>query len=77
MNINVCLGNELLKSLDQFVKSTGQSRSVVIRNAIQEYVVRNSVKKWPESILKYKGMPGIKSFESERKNLNFPKEDIL
>lgn len=75
MNINIYLEDSLAKSLNHYVKETGQSRNAIIREAVQEYITAHQVTSWPDSVLKYKGTKGIEPFESHRDELIPPKED--
>lgn len=75
MNINIYLEDDLAKSLNQIVKGSGQSRNAVIREAVREYIILHEEKKWPSSIVNYKGTKGITPFESQRDDLLPPKED--
>lgn len=75
MNINIYLEDKLAKSLNYYVKETGQSRNAIIREAVKEYITSHQEKKWPDSVLKYKGTKNTKAFESHRDELTPPKED--
>ena len=77
MNINIYLEDSLADSLNHYVKDSGQSRNAIIREAVQEYIITHQVKKWPDSVLKYKGTKDIAPFESSRDELLPPKEDPL
>ncbi len=77
MNVNIYLEDALAKSLNQYIKESGQTRNAVIREAIKEWIYNHQIKKWPASILNYKGVKGWPSFESHRKDLLPPKEDPL
>lgn len=75
MNVNIYLEDSLAKSLDNSVKKSGQSRNAIIREAIKEWLLHHEVKKWPASILNFKGIANAPTFESYRDDLLPPKED--
>jgi metal-responsive CopG/Arc/MetJ family transcriptional regulator len=77
MNINIYLEDNLAKSLQKYTKLSGHTRNAVIREAIRDWVTRHEVKKWSNSILKFKGVPGFAPFESYRDELLPPNEDPL
>lgn len=75
MNLNIYLEDALANSLNQCVKETGQSRNALIREAIKEWLTHHLTKKWPNSIMKFKGISGVEPFESHRNDLLPPDED--
>ena len=77
MNINIYLEDLLAKSLNHYVKQSGQTRNAIIREAIKEWLAQHEIKKWPNSILKFKGVREAAAFESYRSDLLPPKEDPL
>ena len=44
---------------------------------MKEWIVHHKVKKWPASILNYKGTREFPPFESHRDDLLPPKEDLF
>lgn len=77
MNMNIYLEDSLAKSLNQSVKQTGQTRNAIIREAIHEWILHHGVKKWPASVLNYKGISKFEPFEATRNELLPPDEDPL
>ena len=75
MNVTIYLEESLAKSLNYYVKESGQSRNAIIREAVTEYILAHQEKKWPESILKYKGTKDVAPFESYRDELSPPEDD--
>lgn len=75
MNINIYIETTLAKELKNASKDTGKTRNAIIREAIKDWIEHHQVKQWPKSILKFKGITGIKSFESSREDLLPPPED--
>jgi hypothetical protein len=74
MNINVYLEDPLAKSLNQYAKKSGTPRNAIIREAVKEWIIHHEVKQWPKSILTFKGLTAIPSFESYRTDL-LPSDD--
>jgi hypothetical protein len=75
MNINVYLEEPVAKALDRQVKTLGRTRNAIIREAVTEWLVTHEVKKWPDSILKFKGIKDATAFKKNRGELLPPKED--
>jgi hypothetical protein len=67
----------VVESLSQYVKQYGQSRNAIIREAIKEWVIQHEVRKWPNEILSFKGVPNMTPFEKSRKDLLPPDENPL
>lgn len=51
MNFSIHLPNHLLQELDQHVKSGGESRSAVVRDAVQQYLERFRSSHWPQTLV--------------------------
>lgn len=51
MNFSIHLPNHLLQELDQHVKSGGESRSAVVRDAVQQYLERFRTSRWPQTLI--------------------------
>ncbi len=51
MNFSIHLPNHLLQELDQHVKSGGESRSAVVRDAVQQYLERFRASRWPQTLV--------------------------
>ena len=51
MNFSVHLPNQLLQALDQHVKAGGESRSFVVREAVQQYLHKFQASQWPSSMV--------------------------
>ena len=51
MNFSVHLPNQLLQALDQHVKAGGESRSFVVREAVQQYLDKFYASQWPKSMV--------------------------
>ena len=66
MNINAYLPDELAEQLDRLADMRGQSRSAVMREALEAYLRRHRAGGWPAEILDWKGDPSAQPFESGR-----------
>lgn len=44
-SINICIGEDLFNLLEMFCAVTGQSKTVAVERAIEEYCFQNSVSK--------------------------------
>jgi metal-responsive CopG/Arc/MetJ family transcriptional regulator len=75
MNINIYIEDALGNALNEQTKKRGISRNAIVREAIREWVTRHEIKHWPNSVLAFKGISSIDSFESHRIELSSPKED--
>ena len=74
MNVNIYLENSLGSQLNQLSKATGKTRNLIIREAIQEWIVHHT-KQWPESVMKFQGVKDFPPFEENRDQLKPPKDD--
>ncbi|OGV28234.1 MAG: hypothetical protein A3F18_06065 [Legionellales bacterium RIFCSPHIGHO2_12_FULL_37_14] len=75
MNINIYMEDSLGKYLNQLTKQFGKSRNAIIREAIKEWIENHGIKKWPSSVVKFKGIESVPTFESYRNDVLPPKED--
>ena len=57
------------------VKRHGISRNAIIREAIKEWLTSHETKQWPASIMNFKGLENVPSFETNRTELLPPSED--
>jgi hypothetical protein len=77
MNVNVYLEDTLAHQLGRYAKSIHKPRNMIIREAVKEWLAHHEMKKWPKSILNFKGYPDFPAFESLRSDLHPSKEDPL
>ena len=66
MYINAYLPDELAEQLDRLADMRGQSRSAVMREALEAYLRHDRASGWPAEILDWKGDPAAEPFESGR-----------
>ena len=79
MNFNLYINDDLVHKMQEIMKNTGKKRNTIIIEAIKEYVAKRSGN-WSKQILEFKGIEGIENwdgFESDRNNMNEPKENIF
>ncbi len=66
MNINTYLPDNLAEQLDRLAETRRQSRSAVMREALEAYLKRHRADGWPAEILQWKGDPEVEPFETGR-----------
>ena len=74
MNFSVHLQDKIVERLDRAAKETGKKRNALIREAVSEWLDERSPAKWPEAVMKFRGIRGIKRFESYRSELQSPRD---
>jgi Arc/MetJ-type ribon-helix-helix transcriptional regulator len=74
MNFSVHFNDELVKRLNETAKAKGKTRNALIREAVTEWLERERPKKWPRSVMTFRGVRGFPRFEDERKNLKPPRD---
>lgn len=75
MNINIYLENNLGQQLRERAVTLKKPRNAIIREAIQEWIMRHRTNTWPTVIRNYKGMGNFPRFESYRKEFKKTKDD--
>jgi len=75
MNINIYLEDELGQNLGNFVQKSGKTRNSIIREAIKDYIARQSSSQWSEKILGFEGIGEGIEFESYRDDLLSPDDN--
>lgn len=75
MNLNIYLENNLGQQLRERAATLKKTRNAIIREAIQEWIMRHRANTWPAIIRNYKGMKDFPRFESHRKALRKTKDD--
>lgn len=77
MHFNIYLDDETGERLIEAAKNAGENRNAVIRQAVQEWLVRRGKPQWPQAMLLYTGDPDMPAFETGRENLGPVKADPL
>jgi Arc/MetJ-type ribon-helix-helix transcriptional regulator len=57
MNFSIHLPQPLLLNLDQFAKAHNTSRSSVVREAVQAYLVKETKSEWPADLVAWMKTP--------------------
>jgi len=73
MNFSVHLHDDMVERLNQTARDSGKTRNALIREAIEEWLGRRRPAKWPAEVMGFSGIPGIKRFEADRKELKQPR----
>ena len=74
VNFSLHLSDDLVRQLNAVSKATGQSRNTLMREAIEEWLERQTCRQWPEDVLRFSGFPKAIPFEDARAELLSPKE---
>ena len=77
MHFNIYLDDETGERLTKAAKKAGENRNAVIRQAVQEWLVRRGKPQWPPAVLSYAGDPDMLAFETGMKHLGPVKADPL
>jgi hypothetical protein len=74
MTFSIYLDDKLTKRLNRIAAESGKARNALIREALEEWLARSHAKKWPETVLVFKGVRGAPRFEETRKKLKPPRD---
>jgi hypothetical protein len=74
MNFSLHLSDDLVRHLSAMAKATGQSRNALIRQAVEEWLERQTRRQWPEEVSGFSGFPEVVPFEQARAELLPPEE---
>lgn len=80
MNYNIYVNDNLAKQLDLVALSTHKKRNALIQEAISLLIDVYTKKKWPESILNFKGIDNNmkwEGFEQNRQELKEPTNNLF
>lgn len=66
MNFSVYIDPKIGEEMNQLAKLLGKSRNNLIKEAIERFLKDHRLKAWPQSIVKFKGVPDFKGFETYR-----------
>jgi Arc/MetJ-type ribon-helix-helix transcriptional regulator len=75
VNVNIYLQDELLEHVDRLARETGQSRSALIRQALEAWLARRSNSAWPALLREWEGDPSFAPFELGRNDPSRRAED--
>lgn len=67
MNVNIYLQDQLLERIDRLALETGQSRSALIREAVEAWLARRGAQAWPAVLREWRGDASFPPFERARR----------
>ena len=77
MSFHVYVEPELEHQLEALCKRTGKKRNAVVREALREYVTRQSERPWPKAVFQFKPDPNLVRFETTRTDLPVERDSIF
>jgi len=77
MHFNVYIDDETGQRLKRAAEQSGETRNALIRKAVNAWLQGQAPCQWPDSVLKFEGMPDMLPFESSRDPLKVPAADPL
>ena len=75
MNFNIYLDDQTGQQLTQAAKQSGESRNALVRQAVSEWLRRQTTPQWPDEVLAFKGTADMPLFEASRDRLTPPAID--
>lgn len=66
MGINIYLDEQLLTAVDRAAQALGESRSAIIRQALEAWLQKRRSHAWPPILKEWRGEPEFPRFESTR-----------
>lgn len=75
MNVNIYLQDALLKQIDRLALELGQSRSALIRQAVEAWIARRRDGAWPAGLRDWRGEESFPPFELGRHEESLRPED--
>jgi metal-responsive CopG/Arc/MetJ family transcriptional regulator len=77
MNLNIYLEEELAKKLAVYSEKLNRKKNSIVREAIRDWVEKHTKKKWPKSILEFKGIKDFPSVTELRQDIDDKDEDLF
>lgn len=74
MHFNIYINDQLGAQLSAYAEKQGVTRNKVIRQALEMYMTY-ALKKWPDEVANFKGIPDFPAFEDSRHELKVAHED--
>ena len=75
MNANIYIDDALYHRLTEYTKRAHISRSLLIREALNEWFARHSQNQWRENFFDFEGIKDFPLAEDLRKDMLTPSED--
>jgi hypothetical protein len=76
MHFNIYVNKPLGNALTLYASKQGMTRNRLIHEVLEQFM-QQTQSLWPESILKFTGVPDFPAFEASRGELLAPHEDPL
>ncbi len=73
----IYIDDETGQQLKRAAEQSWETRNALIRKAVNAWLQRQAPCQWPDSVLKFEGMPDMAPFESSRDQLQAPAADPL
>ncbi|MFV0339625.1 MAG: CopG family ribbon-helix-helix protein [Parachlamydiaceae bacterium] len=77
MNFTVYVSKKTGDRIAKMAKSLQRSRNSIVAEALDEWLDRHVVPKWPKSFFDFPSVGEVPDFRSYRKELQAPSEDPL
>jgi predicted transcriptional regulator len=77
MNFNVYIDEQTGVKLEHLAKRRRSSRNMLVREALERLLDRESVAGWPEAVLEFTGVGKVEAFEKHRRLLKPARKDPL
>jgi hypothetical protein len=77
MHFNIYLDDVTGQQLNQLAHGGAQSRNALIRQAVSEWLARQTQSQWPEIVANFQGVAQMPPFEAGRDDLHAPSADPL
>ncbi len=74
MTFSIYIDDELVEQINRIAGETGKPRNALVREALQEWLVRRKRSRWPASVMAFRGIKGIPRFEEGRRTLREPRD---
>jgi len=77
MNVNIYLDENLAKRVDMYTVKNKLSRSMLIRQALEQWLAKQSEDNWPKDFFQFTKEHEFPAIEEMREGLTPPKEADL
>ena len=74
MNFNIYIEESLAGQVAKLAKSLDKSRNSIIREALQDWITRQTSSQWSEEVLNFSGIEDFPEFEAQRKEATTKEE---
>jgi Ribbon-helix-helix protein, copG family len=77
VNFNVYIDKVTGERLERLAKTKRTTRNALVREALARLLERGVKSDWPREVSEFRGIPGVRPFESARRRLGSPSNDPL